>query len=148
MAISYEDRLARTSLFSRLTKKQLGEFAAKAQLQTYEAGAVITRQGELSTGLFVILKGSVDVVVNKGEADETHLATLEAGDFFGELALLLSRPRSATIVAREPSDLFSLVRWDFKDLALQNPEVLWTMAETVAERLAEADALLEQQTHN
>ena len=143
-SFSFESMLAKTELFENLDEAELGPFAAKSQLHTYQDGQEITRGGELGTGLYVVTKGSVDIIANRGTPEEAHVATLHEGGFFGDMALLLEHPRSATIVAREFTECLVLTRWDFKDLALEHPGVLWNMLEVVAKRLAEADANLER----
>ncbi len=86
-------------------------------------------------------------MINQGEADETVLATMGEGAFFGDMALLLERPRGATIIAKEPTDCFVLHRADFKRLTEENSAVLWALAEIIAERLEKADAALAAMQH-
>ncbi len=139
MPVSFESVLAKTELFNRLSNDDLGKFAAKVVGRSYNAGQVITKQGDLGTGLFVITSGSVDVIIDRDAPDEKQVATLKEGESFGEMALLLEKPRSATVVATEPTECFTLVRWDFKELATKSPDILWNMLEMMAERLADAD---------
>ena len=143
MPVSFESVLAKTQLFHRLGDEDLGKFAAKVVGRSYNAGQVIAQQGDLGTGLFIITSGAVDVIIDRGGPNENHVATLKEGDVFGEMALLLENPRSATIVATEPTECFTLVRWDFKTLATESPELLWNMLEIMAARLAEADKSVE-----
>lgn len=145
MTVSHEAMLAKTELVGRLPQEDLSRFAGYVQAHSYVGGQEITKQGDLSTGLFIIVSGSVDVVYNRGKRDEKVIATLGDGDFFGEMALLLERPRSATVVAKVDTECLTLLRWDFKDLAVKSPEVLWRMLESLAERLADADARLERE---
>ena len=140
---SFELLLARSSLFQDVPHEQLGLFAGRAQPHHFQANQVVTEQESLGTGLYVISKGSVDVVCDRGKPSERHLATLGEGEFFGELALLLERPRSATVVTREPTDFFTLLRWDFKDLAMQSPALLWNLATAMAERVGGMNEALE-----
>jgi CRP/FNR family cyclic AMP-dependent transcriptional regulator len=147
MAFSFEAALAKTELFAKVDPDHLSKFAEVVSPQTYNEGQIITRQGDLGTGLYVITRGSADVVINQGEADETVLATMGEGAFFGDMALLLERPRGATIVAKESTDCFVLHRADFKRLTAENSAVLWALAEIIAERLEKADAALSQIQH-
>ncbi|MCY3919454.1 MAG: cyclic nucleotide-binding domain-containing protein [Chloroflexi bacterium] len=133
---SFESMLAKTELFAGLDEAELGPFAAKCQLHTYEAGHEITREGDLGTGLYVVTRGAVDVVSRRGTPDERTITTTAAGGFFGELALVLEQPRSATVVTREFTECLVLTRWDFKDIALEHPTVIWKLLEVVAKRLS------------
>lgn len=133
---SFESMLAKTELFAGLDEAELGPFAAKCQLHTYEAGHEITREGDLGTGLYVVTRGAVDVVSRRGTPEERTITTTAAGGFFGELALVLEQPRSATVVTREFTECLVLTRWDFKDIALEHPAVIWKLLEVVAQRLS------------
>ena len=133
---SFESMLAKTELFAGLDEAELGPFAAKCQLHTYEAGHEITREGDLGTGLYVVTRGAVDVVSRRGTPEERTITTTAAGGFFGELALVLEQPRSATVVTREVTECLVLTRWDFKDIALEHPAVIWKLLEVVAQRLS------------
>jgi CRP-like cAMP-binding protein len=138
---SFESMLAKTELFAGLDEADLGRFAAKCQLHTYEAGHEITREGDLGTGLYIVTRGSVDVVERRGAPEERPITTTGAGGFFGELALVLEQPRSATVVTREFTECLVLTRWDFKDIALEHPAVIWKLLEVVAQRLSRREAV-------
>ncbi|PZC42222.1 MAG: protein kinase, cGMP-dependent [Chloroflexi bacterium] len=133
---SFESMLAGTDLFQGLSHEDLGPFAAKSQLHTYQAGQEITREGELGTGLYIVTKGTVDIVAKRGTPDENHIASTGEGGFFGDMALVLEHPRSATVVAKDFTECLVLTRWDFKDIALAHPQVIWNMLEIVSHRLA------------
>lgn len=146
MPVSIEDMLANTSLFSRVDRSELHEIAAWVQIQNYNTGQVIDREGDLGTSLHIIRTGSVDVFQHYGSDEQQHLASFGEGDFFGEMALLLGRPRSATVVAKETTECLRILRTTFEDDA--SVPVLWSMLQHVAERLAHADeAIGEMHAH-
>ena len=144
-SFSFESMLAKTELFEGLDHAELGPFAEKCQLHTYQAGQELTREGELGTGLYIVTKGEVEIIVKRGEPDESVLATTGEGGFFGDMALLLEHPRSATVVAKGFTECLVLTRWDFKDIAEDHPKVIWNMLQVLARRLAAAEGPLEQQ---
>ena len=76
-----------------------------------EAGEEIIRQGEAGDRFYVVRLGAVEVV-----RDGQRLATLGPGEAFGEIALLLDLPRTATVRATEPTELLALEAADFHDL--------------------------------
>ena len=82
----------------------------------YEAGEVIFQQGELAGGFYVILDGSVQVF-RRQDGVETHVASLGAGEFFGEMALLQGIRHTASVRAITPVDLLVMNEADFKALA-------------------------------
>lgn len=140
MPISIEDMLANTSLFSRVDRDELHEIAGWVQIQNYKAGHVIDREGDLGTTLHIVRSGGVDVYQHYGSDDQQLLASFGEGDFFGEMALLLGRPRSATVVANTDTECLQILRNSFADGA--TVPVLWAMLQHVAERLAHADEVM------
>ena len=146
MPVSIEDMLANTSLFSRVDRDELHEIAGWVQVQGYRSGQMIEREGDLGTSLHIIRTGSVDVYQHYGTDEQQLLASFGEGDFFGEMALLLGRPRSATIIAKEDTECLQILRSTFEDDA--SVPVLWSMLQHVAERLAHADeAIGEMHSH-
>ena len=82
--------------------------ARSAERSTAVAGETVVRQGERGERFFVVEAGELDVSV-----DGTDVATLRAGDYFGEIALLRDVPRTATVRVRRDSALLALERHDF-----------------------------------
>lgn len=103
------------SLFAGLSKLEIGEILHKTQNRWYERGEKIFHEGDRSTSLFLLDKGSVDVV--KIFDDKPQLiTTLKATTIFGEMALTTEEPRSATVITREPSHIHELLENDFNDM--------------------------------
>ena len=82
----------------------------------YEAGQTIFRQGELGRSFYIILNGEVQVVRHE-DGEDREVATLGAGEFFGEMSLLQGVRRTASIRALTPVDLLAMSRSDFTALA-------------------------------
>jgi CRP-like cAMP-binding protein len=129
--------LRKAPLFSRVNDKGLKAIARSAVVQEIDAGTKIVSEGKTGVGFYLILEGSVRVV--RGEEE---LAVLKKGDFFGEMALLDSEPRSADVIANEDTRCLVLKRWDMKGIVATNPEVALRMLEEVARRLRQADSEL------
>lgn len=111
------DLLHKTSLFADLPTSMLIEIAVKMRGEQAEPGQIVIRQGDPGELFYLIRSGQVDVVIEKDGKKDT-VATLQSGQFFGELALKTDEPRNATIIARAPSVFYTLGKADFKD-ALQ-----------------------------
>jgi putative ABC transport system ATP-binding protein len=99
--------------FSALTPQNLTDVAEKMTRVRYPAGAVILRQGDPGDTFYLIRQGSVEVVQEGGAQPRRLLRICQQGDFFGEMALLTGAPRSATVIAREPVELYALSKADF-----------------------------------
>ena len=95
--------LAATPLFEGLEPEELGRIADRTVETDYRAGGVIVREGEIGTGFFVIVSGSVGVV-----RDGQTVGKLGPGEFFGELSVLDRRPRNAQVVATGPTSCLAL----------------------------------------
>ena len=94
--LSLLDKTPFFDLFDELEKQALTQ--EKTCFQMYQVNEEIIRNGDKDDTLFVLLKGSV--VVTKGTTKEVTLAQLKSGDIFGELSLILRRPRTTTIIAK------------------------------------------------
>ena len=97
----------------------------------FEPGQVVFEEGDVGDRLYIIVKGSADVVRRRAGADggkaterEELLATLGKGQYFGELALLRRATRSATVRCREAMDVISVEKGDFLALLENLPELL------------------------
>jgi CRP/FNR family transcriptional regulator, cyclic AMP receptor protein len=124
-------------LFQRLSKRHLNEVARHADEVSAEPGKVLMREGELGRELLVIASGAAQVS-RRGQA----IATLGAGDFVGEMALLDGGARSATVVAREPMVLLVVGARELKPLLRAVPDLAEALLQTLASRLRAADEAL------
>ena len=104
-------------LFAGISAESMSRLTAVAGEQEFGAGQFIVRQGQVGTGLYVIVDGSVRV--ERG-ADNV-LATLKAGDFFGELSVIDQQPRNASVQADEPTTVLAVASWDLLALLEQDP---------------------------
>src|SRR5579871_4904647 len=107
------DLLSRVSLFHSLNQKHLAHLAQCMKAERFEAGQVIVGQGEIGQALYIIQSGSVEVRRERAGAEPLVVNTLGSGQFFGEMALLDDYPRSATIIAREPTECLTLWKQHF-----------------------------------
>jgi CRP-like cAMP-binding protein len=101
-----------TSVFHDLAEAQVAAFIARADRQVHEPGSTIVRQGDPGDRFYVLRSGRV-AVIHEQDEQEKALAELKAGDCFGELALLLGVPRTASVVARNRVETLSLGTEDF-----------------------------------
>ncbi|MCI0581497.1 MAG: cyclic nucleotide-binding domain-containing protein [Chloroflexi bacterium] len=125
--------LAACPLFSGVGSEGVAALAGRATEVDFPAGHVIARQGEIGTGFFVIVAGSVRVV-----RDGAVLATLGPGEFFGELSVLDGRPRNAMVAAETATTCLAIASWDFEAVLLANPALTLAILRGVAARLREA----------
>jgi CRP-like cAMP-binding protein len=125
--------LASVPLFQNLSAADRARVAGLFKQRKFAAGETVTKEGSDAAAFFLIESGTAAVTV-RGE----HRRTLEAGDYFGEIALIDEGARSATVTAETELVCQGLTLWDFRPLVQQNPAVAWTLLQTLARRLREA----------
>jgi CRP-like cAMP-binding protein len=130
-----EDRLRRVPLFSGVKPKELKKLGRRMTERTFIEGDTITTQGESGIGFFVIEDGNATVSIG-GKI----IRTLGPGEHFGEVALIDSGPRSATIVATTDLRCRAMSAWEFKPFVEEHPEVAWALLQTLVGRLREAQS--------
>jgi CRP-like cAMP-binding protein len=126
--------LKQVPLFTGCSKKELGEIAFVADEIDVDKGKVLTREGDSAREFFVLVEGAAEVR-RKGR----KVATMGAGDFFGEIALVSSRPRTATVTATTPGLLLVVTDRAFRELLQKMPSLQLKVLTALADRLA-ADA--------
>lgn len=124
------EALGRAPLFEGLSKKELRELARATEDLKIAAGTVLCKEGSLGREFFVIVDGVAEVT--KGGK---RLATRQAGEFFGEIALLTTTKRTATVTAKTPIRCFILTRGDFRRVLDESPSVERKVMQALAERL-------------
>lgn len=125
------EALRSVPFFADLTPEDLERLARIGERRTYRAGEEIVRKDEPGIALYVILTGSATVSAGGKE----H--SLQAGDFFGEMALLEGTKRSATVTASEPVEAMVIEATYFRPFLIKNASVTVTILEGVTRRLRE-----------
>ena len=135
-----EEYLART--FPKLSEAQLIWATRQLGTETHEAGAVIVREGSPAEKFYMITRGRAEVVLEQTNGDEIIVATLERGQYFGEIELMRGGGRLATIRATDDAgvELSTLNRPAFLELIGQSQAIQEEMDRVAAERLAENTA--------
>jgi CRP-like cAMP-binding protein len=125
------EQLAALPLFESLSPTELRAVASLTELRVEDAGVVLAGEGAPGYSVFALLSGTA-VVTSGGE----ELATLGAGDFFGEIALLGEGRRTATVTAASPVSLVVMSGSDFRVFERDFPEMSAVLKRAMAERLA------------
>jgi CRP-like cAMP-binding protein len=129
-----EERLAQVPLFHGLSEQQLRRIAELATPLELTAGTELTVEGKPGREFFVVIEGEAEVT-----RDGRGVATRGPGSYFGEIALLLGRARTATVVATTDMSVAVIERVHFTRLLSACPELYEPLLAAVAGQLAEHD---------
>jgi serine/threonine protein phosphatase PrpC/CRP-like cAMP-binding protein len=126
--------LSKMPLFAKLSDREMMRIMQVAEVRAYAAGDQVIKEGDKGDELFIVLTGMVKVL--RGDA---VLTMLGSGEHFGEMALIRSVPRSATVHAEGPCELIALRRADFFEILRKEHELavklLWQFLGVLADRL-------------
>ncbi|MGC9520470.1 MAG: cyclic nucleotide-binding domain-containing protein [Anaerolineae bacterium] len=128
--------LMRTPLFRGLRRRQLERLARRFVERNYDKGEPIVTQGKDGEGFFVILSGEAEAVHRRADGTTVVLNPLLPGDFFGELALLSDTVRTASVIAKEPTECLVLTRWDFIGVMKEDADMAVSILQELAERFS------------
>jgi CRP/FNR family transcriptional regulator, cyclic AMP receptor protein len=124
--------LGRVPLFAGCSKKELGEISTLADELSFPAGTTLIEEGRQGHEFFVLIEGDVDV-----RAKGRKVASLGDGSFFGEMSLVSSRPRNATVTASSPVRVLVIHEQAFRRLLRDSPPIQLKVLQTLADRAAE-----------
>ena len=130
-----------TSLFHNIPPRVCHQLVRRMHIRQYKADEVVFKAGELGAGAVLIKSGEV-MVQSNGKV----LAVLQAGDFFGEVALVNEDPRTADAIAKNDCELVFLVRQEIEEWVRSSPRhgvtFMSNVAHVLASRLSHSNSLL------
>jgi CRP/FNR family transcriptional regulator, cyclic AMP receptor protein len=137
--------LRELELFKDLKDRELGYLVEALHTRSYKEGEVIFVEGDIGRALFILESGKVDLSKKDGQGKIRKIFTLEPGDFFGEMALLEQRPRTATAVSLEKSLVHLLYRSKLDAILQYQPHIgisiMTHLARLLSNRLRRASNL-------
>ena len=141
--LSNLELIRRVPLFALLTSGQAEIVAEAVVKRRFKRGEGIVEQGEKSNTLFIILTGRVRVVTSDKRGREVILATLQPGDYIGEMSLIDNEAHSATVRAEVQTDMLSLGRAEFARCLPENSSMAYAIMKGLVQRLRQADRKIE-----
>jgi len=127
------ERLSAVDIFAPLSVEETGMLAQAAVRHVFAPGEVVIRAGDPGSSMFVVHNGRVKVQVNENGRPRT-VATLNEGDFFGEMALFTGEPRTANVVALEETEVLEIGFAAMKRVFDTNPDLVESLSFIMAER--------------
>jgi CRP/FNR family transcriptional regulator, cyclic AMP receptor protein len=132
---SIREVFASVPLLSRLTDRQRERLAGLATTRSYREGSRIVSQGDTSMALYVILSGRVRIERAAERGAPLEVDQAGRGGFFGEMGLIDDLPRSASVVALEPTECALLACWDFKTELREDPDIALALLPVLNQRI-------------
>ena len=133
--------LRKVSLFSSMNEDELRTLASRLSVAPFTRGEAMTKQGAEAHWLYVITKGSGEVLIAGEDGIRKTVAKLHAGNFFGEMGMMTGSVRSATVLALEDTECFRLDKEAFHDILQKRPEIAENISHVLAERRVELEAV-------
>ncbi|MGH7353653.1 MAG: ABC transporter transmembrane domain-containing protein [Candidatus Rokuibacteriota bacterium] len=133
-------RLGAIPVFARLVESHLAAIAARFVTERYPPGKRLIEEGDPGDKLYILVRGSVEVLARDRGGEERRVAVLQDGDVFGEVALLENVPRTATIVTLTPCLMLTLGRQPFEHILAAEPELRIAFERMAAARRREGAA--------
>ncbi len=138
------EALKNVELFNSLTHEERHEIAERLIETPFVRGEAMTRQGAKAHWLYIINEGEAEVrVAAEGSQLSEHVATLRAGNFFGEMGLMTGEPRTATVIARTDVECYRLDKEAFHDILRRRPEIAEDISHILARRRVELEGVRE-----
>ncbi|HZH89098.1 MAG TPA: DUF1003 domain-containing protein [Pyrinomonadaceae bacterium] len=131
-------------LFASLDDEAARRLRDLMSVREAAAGTLLFKMGDPGDAMYLIEAGQVRIYIHDGDGENLMLAELSHGDFFGEMAIIDGKPRSANAAVVQQACLAVLAREDFLRFVRGNPDVALEMVSAISERLRRTDELLRQ----
>lgn len=141
--LSNLELIRRVPLFSTLTQAQAESVADAVIKRRYKRGELIVEQGKKSNFLAIVLTGRARVITQDNRGREVILATMNPGDYVGEMSLIDNQPHSATVRAEVQTDVLILGRVEFARCLPENTSMAYAVMKGLVQRLRQADRKIE-----
>ena len=138
------ERIKEVALFAPLSEDETERVADAAHLRVFAPDEAIVQKDQPGGSMFVIHKGLVEIQTIDDDGQKQIVGTLREGDFFGEMSLLTGEPRSATVVAKEETQVLQIGKFCLKPILDKNPKLIQTLSKIVEER---REALEDKEHH-
>ena len=141
--VSNLELIRRVPLFSMLTAAQAESVSEAVVKSRFKRGEAIVEQGKKSNALSIILTGRARVITTDRRGREVILATMQPGDYVGEMSLIDNEPHSATVRAEVQTDVLVLGRLEFARCLPENSSMAYAVMKGLVQRLRHADRQIE-----
>jgi CRP/FNR family cyclic AMP-dependent transcriptional regulator len=142
MSMNEADFLAKVPIFSLMKRADLERISKQAQRHLFHEGDIIIKENDRDRRLFIILSGEVETVINLGSKKETSLGTFGPLSYFGEMSLIDDLVRSASVVAKEDTQVLSLDQWNLREEINKYPGMAMELLQMLSRRIRDIEKTL------
>jgi CRP-like cAMP-binding protein len=130
-----DNLLAASALFQTFPPEERRKLLEEVTLEEFPAGALVIEEGTPGDCLYIIKSGEVEVFTPDPKKEKLILATLQEGDYFGEISLITGRPRTASVKVLRAAELVRLDKKNFDRIVARHPETLKVLEDSLQTRL-------------
>jgi signal transduction histidine kinase len=127
--------------FPGISSLEIEELLQRSQVKNYSPNTTLCQEDKLETTFYIILDGKVDVTKTINQVEQRHLTSLDAGHFFGEMALIHNAPRAATVKTQGPVTVLEIEKQDFDRVLQRSSTIAMAMVREISNRLRENDEM-------
>ena len=136
--------LKKIEIFEQLAVNELAAVASVTEEVEFQKGQEVIREGDPGETLYLIIEGRVAVFKQQDDGGEIELDRMDAGDYFGEMALFEDIPRTATIRTIEPSRMLMLHKQEFKEMVREYPQIALDICKALSGRIRKLHSRMTQ----
>ncbi|MDR1277763.1 MAG: GGDEF domain-containing protein [Treponema sp.] len=119
----FDPVLVKSPLFSSMSDLEFNAITAFLERMRVKKGAAVFNEGDAGEDMFILLSGSLSAFVSQSDGAQRWMFDIRPGDFFGEMSVIANEPRSATLTAKEDTDLMVLQGIDFYRIIFEHPMI-------------------------
>jgi CRP-like cAMP-binding protein len=135
-------------IFESLSVSELAATASVVEEIDCTPGEIIIQEGTVGDTMYLVVKGEVSVIKDLGQINEIEIDRINAGDYFGEMALFEDAVRSVSIRIEEPSRFMVLHKQEFKELVREYPQIALEICKVLSGRIRNLHTKIEKREHS
>jgi signal transduction histidine kinase len=128
--------------FPGISQLEIDELVTRSKVNNYPDGSILCHEGEIESKFYILLDGQVKVTKTINNIEQKLLKTLDAGDFFGEMAIIHNAPRAASVTTSGPTTtVMEIDKENFDRVLQRSSSVSMAMVREISNRLRENDEM-------
>jgi len=135
-------------IFESLSVSELAATVSFVEEIDCTPGEIIIQEGTVGDTMYLVIKGEVSVIKDLGEINEIEIDRINAGDYFGEMALFEDAVRSVSIRIEEPSRFMVLHKQEFKELVREYPQIALEICKVLSGRIRNLHTKIEKREYS